>query len=235
MLVSIEGLTFQFAGGKRPIVDNFSMSVDKGEIVGIIGPSGSGKSSLLRLVSGLEEPKKGTIIIDGKTIVDERTYIEPENRGIGMVFQDYALFPHLTVANNITFGLHKLSRRNRQERLHEMLELVQLEEFKDRFPHELSGGQQQRVAIARALAPRPSILLLDEPFSNLDADLKSSIRFELREILEKAEMTCLFVSHDQADIDAICDRVYHMSSGVQAPESNEVVEKKRELIASATF
>lgn len=235
MLVSIEGLTFQFAGGKRPIVDNFSMTVDKGEIVGIIGPSGSGKSSLLRLVSGLEEPKKGTIIIDGKTIVDERTYIEPENRGIGMVFQDYALFPHLTVANNIMFGLHKLSRRNRQQRLQEMLELVQLEDFKDRFPHELSGGQQQRVAIARALAPRPSILLLDEPFSNLDADLKTSIRVELREILEKAEMTCLFVSHDQADIDAICDRVYRMSDEVKAPEHKKVVEKKRELIASATF
>lgn len=229
MFVSIEDLNFQFAKSDTPIINNFSMTVKKGEIVGIIGPSGSGKSTLLRLVSGLEEPTSGKIVIDNRTIVDQKTYIEPQNRGIGMVFQDYALFPHLTVAKNIVFGLHKLSRSNRQERLNEMLELVQLEKYKDRYPHELSGGQQQRVAIARALAPRPSILLLDEPFSNLDADLKTTIRFELREILEKAEMTCLFVSHDQADIDAICDRVYRMVDQSYEPDMKKFLEAKQEL------
>ncbi len=232
MFVSIEDLNFRFSKKQATVINNFSMTVKKGEIVGIIGPSGSGKSTLLRLISGLEEPTSGNIVIDKRTIVDQKTYIEPQNRGIGMVFQDYALFPHLTVAKNIVFGLHKLARRDREDRLKEMLELVQLKKYKDRYPHELSGGQQQRVAIARALAPRPSILLLDEPFSNLDADLKTAIRFELREILEKAQMTCLFVSHDQADIDAICDRVYRMADQSYEPETKSILEVKQELVYS---
>jgi len=234
MFVSIEDLTFQFTKLQRPIVENFSMTVEKGEIVGIIGASGSGKSTLLRLIAGLEEPKKGNITIDGRVIVNNKTYIEPEKRGIGMVFQDYALFPHLTVAGNISFGLHKLSRKERQNRLDEMLELVQLSDFKNRYPHELSGGQQQRVALARALAARPSILLLDEPFSNLDTDLKTTIRLELREILEKAEMTCLFVSHDQADIDAICDRVYRTSNEIIKEKTSNFSKKNQEMVPTTS-
>lgn len=127
-----------------------------------------------------------------------------------MVFQDYALFPHLTVVQNILFGLHRTPKRKRKQRVTDMLELVRLQAYKDRYPHELSGGQQQRVALARALAPKPSILLMDEPFSNLDADLKSKIRQELHQILKKAAMTCIFVTHDKEDVEAICDRDVYM-------------------------
>lgn len=211
-IVNIGKLSFAYSSKQKPVIDRFSFHMEKGEIVGILGPSGSGKSTLLRLVAGLESPSGGSIAISGRTVVDDTSFIPPESRGVGMVFQDYALFPHLTVAGNIEFGLHRLSKKERTVRFAEMLELVQLSGFEKRYPHELSGGQQQRVALARALAPRPSILLMDEPFSNLDADLKVSIRGELRDILRKAEMTCLFVSHDHQDVDAICDRTVVMVS-----------------------
>ncbi|CAH1197591.1 Sulfate/thiosulfate import ATP-binding protein CysA [Paenibacillus plantiphilus] len=204
--VAIKHVTFRYARRQPPVIDDFSCTLNKGEVVGILGASGSGKSSLLRLVAGLELPEKGSIMIDGMMMVNDGLYVDVENRGVGMVFQDYALFPHLNVVENIAFGLHKLKRAARKERVQEMLELVQLTDYAKRYPHELSGGQQQRVALARALAPKPSILLMDEPFSSLDASLKTSIRSELRQILRKAEMTCLLVSHDAADIEAICDR-----------------------------
>ncbi|RXZ80774.1 ABC transporter ATP-binding protein [Paenibacillaceae bacterium] len=203
--VAIDKLTFRYHKHHPPVLDQLSFTMDKGKVVGVLGASGSGKSSLLRLVAGLEEPEAGEIWINGKTVYSERICIETEKRGVGMVFQDYALFPHMNVADNIAFGLHKHNRRERKQRLEEMLSLVQLENYARRYPHELSGGQQQRVALARSLAPGPSILLMDEPFSNLDADLKASIRSELRMILERSNITCLFVSHDQADIAAICD------------------------------
>lgn len=207
--VRIENLSFEYR--KTPVYDRFSFSMAKGEIVGLIGESGSGKSTLLRLIAGLETPSHGTIVLDGRTVVDDRTFVPPEKRGVGMVFQDYALFPHLTVAKNITFGLNHLSRRERNLRLAEMLDLVQLAGMENRYPHELSGGQQQRVALARAIATKPSLLLLDEPFSNLDAGLKETIRAELRDILRKAGMTCLLVTHDVRDIEAICDRAVNIS------------------------
>lgn len=207
--VRIENLSFEYR--KTPVYDRFSFSMAKGEIVGLIGESGSGKSTLLRLIAGLETPSHGTIVLDGRTVVDDRTFVPPEKRGVGMVFQDYALFPHLTVAKNITFGLNHLSRRERNLRLAEMLDLVQLAGLETRYPHELSGGQQQRVALARAIATKPSLLLLDEPFSNLDAGLKETIRAELRDILRKAGMTCLLVTHDVRDIEAICDRAVSIS------------------------
>ncbi|MEX1028793.1 MAG: ABC transporter ATP-binding protein [Paenibacillaceae bacterium] len=214
--VTVQDLTFRYTRHHDPIIDGLSFTMKQGEVVGILGPSGSGKSTLLRLVAGLEIPEKGSISIDGRVIVDNSFCMDAEKRGVGMVFQDYALFPHLNTTDNILFGLHRLSRAERQRRLQEMLELVQLTEYAKRYPYELSGGQQQRVALARALAPRPSILLMDEPFSNLDASLKESIRDELRELLHKAEMTCLFVSHDQADIDAICDRSLQMDNRMMA-------------------
>ncbi|MCR8842191.1 ABC transporter ATP-binding protein [Paenibacillus sp. SC116] len=206
--VSIKNLTFRYSKRQMPIIDNLSFAINKGEIVGIVGASGSGKSTLLRIIAGLEQPEKGIIEVDHKVMMDDRCWVETEQRGVGMVFQDYALFPHLNVADNIAFGLHKLKRSERKEQLREMLELVQMTEYAKRFPHELSGGQQQRVAMARALAPKPSILLMDEPFSNLDAHLKAGIRTELLQILRKAGITCLFVSHDQADIEAICEREF---------------------------
>lgn len=210
--VKVENITFRFAKGLPAVIDELSFTMVQGEIVGILGPSGSGKSTLLRLLAGLEIPERGEITIDGRRIVNDRTFVEPEQRCVGMVFQDYALFPNMTVAQNIMFGLNKLNRSLRQERMEQMLELLHMTDYAKRYPHELSGGQQQRVALARALAPQPSILLMDEPFSSLDANLKATIRSELRHILQKTNITCLLVSHDPADIDAICDRVVKVSA-----------------------
>lgn len=204
-IVEIEGLSFSYSRKEDPVINDFSFSMEKGKIVGILGQSGSGKSTVLRLIAGLEMPLKGTITIADTTVVGEGIFIQPENRGVGMVFQDYALFPHMTVRDNILFGLSRIPRKERDQRVAEMLELVQMENFEKRYPHELSGGQQQRVALARALAPKPNVLLMDEPFSNLDADLKESIREELGVILKKANMTCIIVTHDRNDVEAICD------------------------------
>jgi iron(III) transport system ATP-binding protein len=203
--IEIKDLSFSYHKTQPSIIQKLSFKMNKGEIVGLLGPSGSGKSTLLRVIAGLEIPTAGSIMISGNVVFDEKRFVLPEHRGVGMVFQDYGLFPHLTVVKNIEFGLHRLSRRERQLRVEEMLELVQLQGLEKRYPHELSGGQQQRVALARALAPKPSLLLLDEPFSNLDIDLKENIRNELGDILRKAEMTCIIVSHDPMDLEAICD------------------------------
>ncbi|NEU29230.1 ABC transporter ATP-binding protein [bacterium LRH843] len=205
IVVDIKNLTFSFSRSGTPLIDDFSFSMNKGEIVGVLGQSGSGKSTLLRLISGLELPTKGTITIANTPVVNDQLFVQPEDRGVGMVFQDYALFPHMNVKDNILFGLSRMPRKERKQRVNEMLELVKMEEFALRYPHELSGGQQQRIALARALAPKPKVLLMDEPFSNLDADLKESIREDLKMILKKANMTCLIVTHDRSDVDAICD------------------------------
>ncbi|CAM4349405.1 ABC transporter ATP-binding protein [Paenibacillus alkaliterrae] len=208
----LSDISFRFAEGKGDVLHNFSMRLNKGEVVGVLGQSGGGKSTLLRIIAGLEVPNSGNISINGRTLVDRKQFVLPEKRGIGMIFQDYALFPHLTVAQNILFGLHRLSRKERLQRLEEMLELIQLQDFRKRFPHELSGGQQQRVAFARSLAPEPELLLMDEPFSSLDADLKHSIREELKRMLRTANMTCILVTHDKEDAAVICDRVVHIAN-----------------------
>jgi len=205
-VVDVKNLSFAYARNQAPVISHLSFSVEERAIVGILGPSGSGKSTLLRIIAGLETPTAGSIAIAGRTVVDSRTFVLPENRGVGMVFQDYGLFPHFTVAQNVSFGLHRLAREQRQARVKEMLELVHLQGYERRYPHQLSGGQQQRVALARALAPQPAILLMDEPFSNLDTALKHAIRQELSEILRRAQMTCLLVTHDEQDVDAICHR-----------------------------
>lgn len=205
-ILTINNLTFSFPKSRNPVIEEFSFSMNEGEIVGILGESGSGKSTLLRLISGLEIPRGGTIEIAGREVAGEKTFVQPENRGVGMVFQDYALFPHMSVRDNLLFGLSRLPRKERNPRVREMLELIQMTEFEKRYPHQLSGGQQQRIALARALAPKPELLLMDEPFSNLDASLKGAIRDELRTILKKANMTCIMVSHDKDDVQAICDR-----------------------------
>jgi len=213
MYVEIRGLTFRYKNAAEDTIRDFTLSIAKGEIIGILGESGSGKTTILRLIAGLEIPSRGSIRIDGRTIVDEHTFLPPERRGVGMVFQDYALFPHMTVEANIKFGLHRMDNERRNRRLEEVLRLVNLEDYKRRYPHELSGGQQQRVALARALAPEPSLLLLDEPFSNLDRDLQYRIREELKVILKGTGITSIFVTHDREDSKALADRVVILRGG----------------------
>ncbi|KMY55374.1 ABC transporter [Bacillus sp. FJAT-27231] len=209
-IVDVQDLVFSFSSEGEPVINGVSITIMKDEIVGVLGPSGSGKSTMLRLIAGLEMPWQGAIYIAEKPVVAGKLFVQPENRGVGMVFQDYALFPHMTVGENILFGLSRLPRKERKPRVAEMLELVKMGEFAERYPHELSGGQQQRIALARALAPKPNVLLMDEPFSNLDADLKAEIREDLRVILKKANITCMIVTHDRADVEAICDRSIEM-------------------------
>ncbi len=193
-MLKINDISFKYQGAKDLTLNNVSAFVEHGEILAVVGPSGGGKSTFLRVVSGLESPKHGKILIDGKDV----TTLRPEKRNIGMLFQDYALFPHLTVEKNIAYGLrgHHIGKKSRVK---EMLKLVDMEGYEKRYPYELSGGQQQRVALARALAPEPKILLLDEPFSNLDTELLSSIRHELFEIVRKLKMTTIMVTHNKMD------------------------------------
>lgn len=211
MYLKVEDLSFKYKNAKSNTLNQVSFNVEKGDIVGVLGESGSGKSTLLRLVAGLEDAHEGAIYIQDKVIFNASTNRPPERRGIGMVFQDYALFPHMTVAKNIMFGLKGMTAKEKNTRMIEMLELVNLLKHKDKYPYELSGGQQQRIAIARALAPKPQLLLLDEPFSNLDAHLQSKIREDLKEILNKEGMTSIFVTHDQEDVDAIADYVIRLN------------------------
>jgi len=213
MFVSINDLTFKYQNNSDLVIDNFTLEIEKGKIIAVLGKSGSGKSTLLRIISGLEIPIKGNIVINNKTMVDENTFIEPEHRGIGMVFQDYALFPHMTIEKNIEYGLYKINKEEKRKRVEEVLELVNLTGLNKRYPNQLSGGQQQRVALARALAPSPSLLLLDEPFSNLDAELKTKIRNELKLILKKAKITSIFVTHDIEDAKEISDKIIYLTNG----------------------
>lgn len=191
-MLSVRNLFFKYPNNKEMILKDVSTEVAKGEILAIVGPSGGGKSTLLRLISGLETPLKGCIEIENKDV----THVNPEKRAIGMLFQDYALFPHMTVEKNIAYGL---KGKNKYKRVKAMLELVNMAGYEKRYPHELSGGQQQRIALARTLAPEPKILLLDEPFSNLDSDLQSKIRQEIFEIVKKMNITTLMVTHNKED------------------------------------
>ncbi|MBN9656448.1 ABC transporter ATP-binding protein [Halobacillus sp. GSS1] len=213
MYVQIKDLCFGYKNAKNLTIHHFNLDIEQGEIISILGESGSGKSTVLRLLCGLETPSKGTIKIGNQTMTDERTFVLPERRGIGMVFQDYALFPHMTVYENVQFGLKNWKRKERKNRVHEVLELVNMSSYAKRYPHELSGGQQQRIALARSLAPEPSLLLLDEPFSNLDADLQIKIRSELKEIIKQTGTTSIFVTHDREDSRAIADRIITMRDG----------------------
>ncbi|WP_409289253.1 ABC transporter ATP-binding protein [Peribacillus sp. SCS-37] len=213
MFVELKNVNFQYNNAAERTIEDFSITVPKGEILSILGNSGSGKSTVLRLIAGLESPKSGSIEINGKVMADDTQFIMPEKRGVGLVFQDYALFPHMTVANNVKFGLVKMNRKEKAARLQEVLELVGLTQYAERYPYELSGGQQQRVALARALAPNPSLLMFDEPFSNLDAELQLRIRDELRSILKQTGITSIFVTHDRADARSLADRIVIMKNG----------------------
>ncbi|SFE62451.1 ABC transporter ATP-binding protein [Alteribacillus iranensis] len=214
MHVQISDLQFHYPSSSSPTIRDFSLYMQEGEIVSILGESGSGKSTILRLIAGLERPEKGSIRVGNQVYCeDNRSFLPVEKRGIGMVFQDYALFPHMTVEQNVMFGLKRWKRTERLQRVDEMLELIHMEEYRKRYPYELSGGQQQRVALTRALAPKPSLLLLDEPFSNLDAHLQQRIRDELRDTIKHTGTTTIFVTHDEEDARVLADRVVLVEKG----------------------
>ncbi len=210
--VVLEHLTKSY--GATPAVCNASLTLAAGEVVTLIGPSGCGKSTLLRLVAGLERAEAGRVEIEGETVADGRTWRNPEQRRVGLVFQDHALFPHLDVTANVAFGLDALPRRDRAARVAEVLSLAGLERLRDRHPHQLSGGEQQRVALARALAPRPAVVLLDEPFSSLDENLRARIRAETLAVLRQTNSAAIIVTHDQTEALCTGDRVGVMRDGV---------------------
>jgi iron(III) transport system ATP-binding protein len=213
MFLDVAQLSVSYPDRARPSVDRVTLGLRAGEMGVLIGPSGCGKTTLLRAVAGLEHASAGEIRLAQSVVSSADVHVAPEARRIGMVFQDYALFPHLSVEDNISFGLHKLPRTEREARVREVLTLVGLSSSAQRYPHELSGGQQQRVALARALAPKPQLLLLDEPFSNLDVELRERLALEVRGILKEAQTTALFVTHDQMEAFAIGDVIGVMSEG----------------------
>jgi iron(III) transport system ATP-binding protein len=196
----------QVVYNQTPILDQFNLDIEAGEIVGILGPSGCGKSTLLRAIAGFVELAKGEICLNNACLCNCKCFMPPEKRGVGMVFQDNSLFPHLTVAGNIAFGLTKLNKTERQSRVNELLTLIRLEGMGDRYPHELSGGQQQRVALARALAPKPSLILFDEPFSSLDKALSEHLAVEIRQLLKQQKTAAILVTHTQREAELMCDR-----------------------------
>jgi len=243
-LVHLEHVTKRFGADRPPATDGLSFTVESGRILALLGPSGCGKTTTLRLIAGFETPDQGRIAIAGRTVADadRGIHVEPEARGVGVVFQDYALFPHLTIAQNVGFGLERTSRSERRARVAQVLDLVGLTDFAERYPHELSGGQQQRVAVARALAPAPTLILLDEPFSNLDADLRAQMRDEVEKILRATGTTAIFVTHDQEEAFTIADQVGVLDRGrleqVGAPEviyHNPATPFVAEFVGAADF
>jgi iron(III) transport system ATP-binding protein len=212
-ILELSGVTKRFPGAAEDAVSRISFFLLKGQIFSILGPSGCGKTTTLRLIAGLDRPDEGEIILAGRSVAGGRRWVPPEKRGVGMVFQDHALFPHRTVAQNVAFGLQHLSRIEARTRVREVLSQVNLTGLDERYPHQISGGQQQRVALARALAPRPEVLLLDEPFSALDARLRNQVRDEVVAILQRSGQTSLIVSHDERDALAVSDRIIVMNKG----------------------
>lgn len=213
MFLTLDQISVSYPGAPAPAVEAVSLQLAAGQLGVLIGPSGSGKTTLLRSIAGLEQPQSGKIALDQVVLDGPQTRIDAEQRRIGMVFQDFALFPHLNIAANVGFGLHTMSRSQRMRRVEEMLALVGLEGAQEKYPHQLSGGQQQRVALARALAPEPRLLLLDEPFSSLDIELRERLAQDVRQILKHAGITALMVTHDQLEAFAIGDVVGVMQHG----------------------
>lgn len=212
-MLHLQGISKKYTGGKIPAVYDINFSVEEGEILALVGESGSGKTTLLRLIAGLEHPDQGTIILNGNIIAKGNHSLPAYQREIGMVFQEYALFPHFTILQNVMYGM-KYPKNEHRKKAEEILRQVNLDQDPGKYPHQLSGGQQQRVALARALATDPKVLLLDEPFSNLDPSLKQRIRDEMYQIIKRAGITAVFVTHDTGDALAMSDRIAVLHNGV---------------------
>jgi len=232
--LQIKNLSVSFGG--QEILHDVNLSVEQKELIAVLGSSGAGKSTLLRLIAGFEAPSAGEIWLSGQRVSSADTLTAPERRGIGIVPQDAALFPHLTVSGNIEFGLRGLGKAEKQARVQELLKLVRMEEFADRTPDQLSGGQAQRVALARALANKPALVLLDEPFSALDAELREVLRLEVKAALKAEGATAILVTHDQEEALSLADRVAIMRSGtiIQVGTPTEIYNAPADL-GIATF
>jgi len=234
-MLNVKSLSKSFDKGKSFALKDVSFHLNEGDVYAIVGESGSGKTTLIRLIAGLETPDTGTIEINGELVSSIKKNVAPEKRNIGFVFQEYALFPHLKLEENILYGISKL--KNKKQRASEVLELVGLIEMKDRYPHQLSGGQQQRVALARALAPSPSLLILDEPFSNLDAMLRAQLRNEVFDIVKKSGVTAIFVTHDTQDALAVADEILILQNGklVQKDAAANLYTKPSSVYVASLF
>ena len=211
MILSLKNISKNF--GSTKVLDNISLELEKGEILTILGRSGSGKSTILNLISGFEREDSGTISVYEKLVNSPDVFIEPHERNIGFVFQNYGLFPHLNVFKNISFGISKLSRKDQQKIVDDMLKLTGLQGLEKRYPHELSGGQQQRVALARTLATKPKLILFDEVFSNVDSILKTKIQKELLNIIKSSGISAIFVTHDSKEALVLSDKVAYLEEG----------------------
>lgn len=233
--MAFEDISYQTGG--KDILKDISLNVEPGEVLCLLGPSGSGKTTLLRIAAGLIEDASGVIKIDGRTVADEKTFIPPDKRGVGLVFQDYALFPHLTVLQNVEFGLTALSKGEAKTQAMRILSRVGLDDRASQYPHVLSGGEQQRVALARALAPRPGILLMDEPFSGLDSRLRDSIREQTIELLRETRSTAIIVTHDAEEALRVGDHVALIQDGhlVQYGEAKDLYYRPNSLFAAGFF
>jgi len=214
MKVRLEVRRIDVCYGAKQIISDLSFSLNEGRIGCLLGPSGCGKTTVLRTIAGFEQPARGAVLIDQQVVSDEGYTMPPEQRHIGMVFQDFALFPNLTVQGNICFGLRGWSKQDQQARVQELLAMVGMPTSARAYPHQLSGGQQQRVALARAMAPKPSILLMDEPFSSMDVELREQLAREVRHILKQENITAILVTHDQNEAFAMADEICVMNEGV---------------------
>lgn len=234
-MLKVTALSKSFDKGKSFALQDVSFELNEGDVYAIVGESGSGKTTLIRLIAGLETPDTGTIEINEKLVSSIKKNLAPEKRKIGFVFQEYALFPHLSLEENILYGISKL--KNKKQRAKEVLDLVGLTGMKDRYPHQLSGGQQQRVALARALAPNPSLLILDEPFSNLDAMLRAQLRNEVFDIVKKSGVTAIFVTHDTQDALAVADEILILQNGklVQKDAATNLYTKPSSVYVASLF
>lgn len=234
---AVELFNIQLAITDQPILQSLTFDLEEGEILCLLGPSGCGKTTALKTIAGLSTPQYGQIDLFGSTVFSDASInLPPEQRSIGFIFQDYALFPHMTVGQNIAYGLSFLNKQEKQQRIKESLELVELPDLEHRYPHELSGGQQQRIAVARALAPKPKLLLMDEPFSNIDGQVKRRMMADLRRLLKEHGISCIFVTHAKEEAFAFADKTAVMINGhIEQLDNPATVFNQPNTVAVAEF